>query len=263
MLPSVVVAAIDRAFPQAVQESQGQGEVTLQLTDAMRLRAIADLVEAVPADLITVSEDRYAALRMALGAIRGALDIWHARGGVMMLRDTPGVGSKNPVTVLREILAQCSDTPLAQRRGSLKFIRQRDLRETLLKDIAEAEGAFAGGEWKAATVLAGSVVEALLLWAVNKLPPTARSSAVAASLGSGSIKKAPKGNPEDWVLSELIAVAGAAKIIKDDTIRQADQARDFRNLIHPGRAQRLGQQANRGTTLAALAAVEFVVRDLT
>jgi hypothetical protein len=45
-------------------------------------------------------------------------------------------------------------------------------------------------------------------------------------------------------------------------LTQADLARDFRNLIHPGRAQRTGADCDRGTALTALAAIELVVRDL-
>jgi hypothetical protein len=49
----------------------------------------------------------------------------------------------------------------------------------------------------------------------------------------------------------------------DDTAQQARLGKDFRNLIHPGRASRLGKICDRGTALSALAAVEHVVRDLT
>jgi hypothetical protein len=39
-------------------------------------------------------------------------------------------------------------------------------------------------------------------------------------------------------------------------------AREFRNLIHPGCAQRLGQKCDRGTALFSIAALDHVVRDL-
>src|SRR5947208_12675174 len=43
---------------------------------------------------------------------------------------------------------------------------------------------------------------------------------------------------------------------------QADLTRDFRNLVHPGRAIRIGQKCNRATALSALAGIERVVNDL-
>lgn len=52
-------------------------------------------------------------------------------------------------------------------------------------------------------------------------------------------------------------------VIHDDTVKQASLPQNFRNLIHPGRAQRMKVKCDRGTALSALAAVEFIVRDLT
>ncbi len=52
-------------------------------------------------------------------------------------------------------------------------------------------------------------------------------------------------------------------LIKPDTAARCRQTKDFRNLIHPGRALRLSQKIDRATALEAVAAVEFVVRDLT
>jgi hypothetical protein len=65
------------------------------------------------------------------------------------------------------------------------------------------------------------------------------------------------------VLFQYIEVAVELKLITADTAIAARLAKDFRNLIHPGRAKRLGQECNRGTTLSAVAALEHVVNDLT
>lgn len=73
----------------------------------------------------------------------------------------------------------------------------------------------------------------------------------------------PHANPERWVLHEYVEVAAHLDLIESETTALVRQAKDFRNLIHPGRAIRLGQKCDRATALAALAAVEFVVRDLT
>jgi hypothetical protein len=39
-------------------------------------------------------------------------------------------------------------------------------------------------------------------------------------------------------------------------------AKDFRNLIHPGRAERLQQKATRGSAAQGVAAVSLTVEDL-
>jgi len=53
------------------------------------------------------------------------------------------------------------------------------------------------------------------------------------------------------------------KLILEPAAGQARLAKDFRNLIHPGKSVRLGQECNKGTALAAAAAIEFVTADLT
>jgi hypothetical protein len=111
--------------------------------------------------------------------------------------------------------------------------------------MSTATSALHNGEYKAATVLAGAVAEALLLWAVmNALNP-------------------PSGNPEEWSLGKLIDEAKARSLITDSTFKQAKLAQNFRNLIHPGRAQRTKETCNRATALTAIAAVEHIVNDLT
>jgi len=95
---------------------------------------------------------------------------------------------------------------------------------------------------------------------VGGLPISAFSRLLPSAL---TLTQPPHANPERWDLHEYIEVAAHLGIIEPETATQARQARNFRNLIHPGRAIRLGQKADRATALAALAAVEFVVRDLT
>lgn len=68
---------------------------------------------------------------------------------------------------------------------------------------------------------------------------------------------------EDWTLAPRIEAAKDQSLIKQDTYTQALLAKDFRNLIHPGRSIRLGQKCDKGTAFSTLAALEFIIRDLT
>jgi len=115
-------------------------------------------------------------------------------------------------------------------------------------------------------VLAGAAVEALLLWAIQNHEQH-HAGSITAVVGplcaAHTLTKAPAPNPARWELREYTEVAAALNLIEPETAAQARQPRNFRNLIHPGRAARLGQSCNRGTALAALAAVELVAVDLT
>jgi hypothetical protein len=163
-------------------------------------------------------------------------------------------------------LAKCPDEAPAPGTTELAFISDADLRENIRRDISAANQDMTNGEWKGATVLAGAAVEALLLWVVQEQERRS-SGAVARAISvlpsTATLAPNISSDPERWSLSQLIDVALHLRAITDETATQARIAKDFRNLIHPGRAARLGQVCDRGTALSALAAVEHVVRDLT
>ena len=171
---------------------------------------------------------------------------------------------QNPLAHIRDALAKCPDESPAPGTSDLTFITDADLRANLRNDIGAVHRALANGEWKAATVLAGSAAEALLLWALKQRLPVDISSAIAARRASGDLKANPDPNRlESWNLYELIQVGENLGVIKPNTAKAARLAKDFRNFIHPGVAQRLGEKCDRATAFSAVAGMEHVVRDLT
>ena len=169
-------------------------------------------------------------------------------------RDQIGMPGRHHRNAHLELLP---DEQIPAATAGLLFIRDAQLRESIRGDIAFANQAVSGGEWKAATVLAGAAAEALLLWAITeKKSPTDIENARAAVIPS-----APT-DPNRWDLDAYIKVARHLALIETETERLADLAREFRNLIHPGRSARLAKVCDRGTALSALAAVELIVRDL-
>jgi len=106
------------------------------------------------------------------------------------------------------------------------------------------------------------VVEALLLWVLQKRDPGEIQEAIEALLKRKTLPRTPQGDLDKWHLHEYIEVAAEVGAIKPQTANQARLAKDFRNLIHPGLEARRGQTCDRGTALSAVAAVEHVVRDL-
>lgn len=161
---------------------------------------------------------------------------------------------------------KCPDEAPAPGTTDLPFVTHAELRESIRLDISAANRDFANGEWKGATVLAASAVEALLLFALQEVAakkPDSIQPALAGLVENRTLAQKPSGSFESWDLHEYVEVAAQLGLIKPDTLAQTRQAKGFRNLIHPGRAQRKAQKCDRGTALAALAAVEFVVRDLT
>jgi hypothetical protein len=147
--------------------------------------------------------------------------------------------------------------------SELKFITDPALRESLQIDISTANSAFSNGEWKASTVLAGSTLEALLLWLLEQETDKKKiSAAVKTLVENGKFRGKPSNNHDEWSLHRYIEVAKELKLISDNAATQARLAREFRNFIHPGKSQRLHQRCTRATARSALAAMDHVLQEL-
>jgi hypothetical protein len=216
---------------------------------SVSLAAIISLADDIPEELLSISGADYTNLVVGLESMGAAIDRWNHRGG----DDPPRtIDQKSPVYIVREALKKCPDQNPAPETTDLAFIPDAPLRESIRSDISSASDALHRNDYKAATVLAGSAIEAMLLWVVK----------------DAGIKAAPaglqiKGPPERWDLSAFILVVQTLGRIKQNTVTQCELTRNFRNLIHPGRAERLGESCDRGTAHGALAGVALVVRDLT
>jgi hypothetical protein len=241
VVPSQVVELIEQTWPNA------SDDMSVHSADGGPISGVVQLVSEIPPELIALSGKDYSDFITSIQALIYALDRWLHRGG-----DEPprSIDRKSPIVIVRDLLKRCPDQRPSSSTAELTFITDADYRESVRNDVSSAFNSFHNGEWKGATVLAGSAIEALLLWVITN---SGRLS---------SITPAPKGAPEEWSLGTYIDLAEKLKLIERDTAVQARQAQDFRNLIHPGRAIRLNTKCDRGTSLAALAGVEFVVRDL-
>jgi hypothetical protein len=260
VVPSQVVSFIDQVFPWL--RAPGSGN-TLARVHAGEAAGLLELVDRIPEELLTLSGGEYNELVCSVAAIRDRLALWQNQQNLNIdLNLGPMFGALNPVTVIRQALSKCPDENPSAETAELDFISDLDLRASLRSDIGAVDRALANGEWKAATVLAGSTIEALLLWDLTNRHTAQVPAAVAALVANRTFLKNPPPNPEEWVLHHYIEVAANIGIIMPDTVKETRLAKDFRNLIHPGRAQRLGQKCDRGTALASVAALEHVVRDL-
>ena len=139
----------------------------------------------------------------------------------------------DPVAIICDALAKCPDESPSPSTSELSFISDADLRTNLRNDMGAINRALSNGEWKAATVLAGSAIEALLLWGLQSRHAADIPTAATALVANKTLRKAPDRNPEEWVLNEYIEVAAHVGLIELDTVRAARLAREFRNLIHP------------------------------
>jgi len=167
----------------------------------------------------------------------------------------------NPIVLVREALKKCPDQRPSPSVPTLMFIQDPGMRESIRLDIDAASSALNNREWKAATVLAGSATEAILLDQITSGHSEAdreiaRKQVETSRTPKGSISR----DAAKWSFVDLIDIAAHLKIVKEDTQKQCHLARNYRNTIHPGRLRR-GEVCDRGSALGALAACEMVIRD--
>jgi hypothetical protein len=220
------------------------------LTEPYRpvISIILNLTSQLPEELMTLSGNDYSSFVLAI----------HKLENLLPIRPLPS-SHNGPAAVkaIRVALAKCPDEAPTPATAELSFIPDADLRDSIRNDISAAYRALHDGLWKAATVLAGAAAEALLLWAI-----TYKKSAPDIENARAAVIPSASKDPNGWILDGYTKVARALGLIEDETAKQADLAREFRNLIHPGRSARLAKKCDRGTALSALAAVELIVRDL-
>jgi hypothetical protein len=165
VVPSQVVDLIDRLFPWAKDQREGDEKNYLSAGNMYSVSAVLDWLQYVPAELITLGPEDHAEFVSSLAALRTLMQRWQSHAEPF--RRIPGMRHLSPITLIRQALKKCKDEFPVSGGFHLNFISDNELRERLKLDIGAVETTFANLEWKAATVLAGSVIEALLLWVLE------------------------------------------------------------------------------------------------
>lgn len=252
VVPSEIVRIIDGYFP-AWAPAAARPTVQLGIDQTGQTSAILALINKLPDELLPLSPQVYAEFIAAVEILRSKNELTSARfAGVTF--------SGEPIWRLRHILHDCPDYAATVHASDLTFIRDRSLRADLRRDITEAYQSLYEGRWKSSTVLAGSVIEALLVWKLSTATATRRQAAI--SLAIPNPVNRPTGAPARWSFWQLITVAAQTGFITPETSTQLQLAKDYRNLIHPGRAQRKGQRCGKDTVLGSLSGVERTIQDL-
>ncbi len=102
--------------------------------------------------------------QFALGSVAKQLESGKAGETYQWAWPTVGPSGPNCVARLWSLLAECPDKGISAETSSLIFVTDDELRENVRQDVSSFQEAFNNGEWKAATVLAASAIEALLLY---------------------------------------------------------------------------------------------------
>jgi len=237
VVPSQIVAFIDQAFPWAAAQNVGVGTNLVRQNSGL-LAGLLDLLEKVPDELISLNGASYSSLVASSAAVKNRLDLWQAQTEppaleLVFVSDLPQL---SPVRLIRDAMSLCPDQNPAPATTQLNFITDAALSANLRNDIGAVDRALSDGEWKGATVLAGSTIEAILLWDLQNRRIANVPAAVTTLVANHTFTAAPSANLEDWSLHHYTEVAAQLGIITAETAIEVRLAKNFRNLIHPGRA---------------------------
>ena len=155
--------------------------------------------------------------------------------------NTVVLGRKNvsPLRAIVEILRQTPDEYAIASDDRLSYILDPAFREQLLFDIGVAGTTLDHREWKASIIIAGAVIEALLL------SELVRSGGDDAKLNC-------------FTLRDLISEAEREGMFDKVLVDQLNAVRDYRNLIHPGRAIRESEKCTLGKAHAMYGVLNLV-----
>jgi hypothetical protein len=166
VVPSQIVELIDKLFEPVQRQIETNADFSLYSGHSVAIAAILALVEHLPSELIVLGADQYAEFAVSVAGLRNLLNTWQTQPNHSLNRIV-GLRPLNPITLIRQALAACPDEFPAAGTVGLGFVTDTTLRESLRTDVSAVNIALAGGEWKAATVIGGSVIEALLLWSLQ------------------------------------------------------------------------------------------------
>ena len=137
-----------------------------------------------------------------------------------------------------------------------EFISNQELKAILIRDYAELSLLLNRKAHKSILVLSGSILEATLVSMLSQ--HKADADTAYSNLYASKQKVIPA--VEDWRLYQLIRVAGAIGKLDEDTVRQADILRDYRNLIHPVAEIRKGTALDDEIVLVEIALLKRILR---
>ncbi len=132
------------------------------------------------------------------------------------------------------------------------FVNNKELRGIIERDFGWLYKSLAVEAWKPVIILAGGLIEALLLDKLSTDETKARSSS-----------KAPKENDlKKWDLDNLIDVAVDLSYINIGVEKLSDAVRHYRNLVHPGNELRSGLKIEPEEAKIAIEVLNMIIRDL-
>ena len=133
VVPSQVVDLIDKLFPWAKYQREGDDKNILYQGNMYPVAGVLDLVERIPSELITLGPDDFAEFISSSATLRTLIQRW--QGHDETFNRIPGLRHLSPIALLRQALAKCPDEFPSSGTQEFNFITDTALRESIRLDI--------------------------------------------------------------------------------------------------------------------------------
>lgn len=139
----------------------------------------------------------------------------------------------------------------------LLSIRDDSMREMLLRDLRECAIAVVAGQDKLATIMCGSIIEALLMLKISEHGKTKYDiSSISKHAGASNFAVSEMG------LNELLFVADKEKLLDKSNYHLGHYIRDYRNVIHPAKELRMKQDINHDNVMVIWSVLKKLMNEL-
>ncbi|XXY45005.1 hypothetical protein WME91_33895 [Sorangium sp. So ce269] len=144
---------------------------------------------------------------------------------------------------------------------AFRWLSDQQLKDIVARDYAELNQILIPDRaWKSAVVMAGSILETILLDLLTK--DATRLAAAKASPAAPKVRGALK-HEDDWTLNDMIQLAVAVNLLPIERAKTFDQVlRDYRNFVHPRKEIRSAHPCGEGEALMAKGALDAVCEHL-
>jgi hypothetical protein len=132
------------------------------------------------------------------------------------------------------------------------FVRDAKIRTFVERDIADLQEARLWGSLRLRFVLAGGLIEGLLLDALMSHPHVRQTT----------VAKREKGDLEYWALGSLLEAAAELGLLSVTAVKLGTPVREMRNFVHPGVEWRSNLLIEKEEVEIAEKVLDIVIRDL-
>ena len=143
--------------------------------------------------------------------------------------------------------------------NDFSFIGDDALQAMIERDKEELDNSLKSGLWKATLLLAGSIIEAILVDYFLNFPP---NEDVLSVFEEAAFKRYKGRKVEELDLVALIKLAVKDNLIAEENSQLSTVIKNYRNLIHPGRELRKKEKVNEHTATVAKSLVEIVISEI-